>query len=74
MNTFHNFITYLITVNIPENFTDDNHFKWLSFVMALNLIVHFSVLAKVNLLFFSPKGSVRNDLIGSFYYIIVIHL
>ena len=66
MNTFHNSIAYLITVNIPDNFTDGNYFKWLSFVMALALMIHFSVLAKVDLLFFSPKGSVRNDLIGSF--------
>ena len=64
MNTFHYYITYLITVNIPDNFTDNSYFKWLSFVMAL--MMHFSVLLKVDLLSFSPKGSVRNDLIGSF--------
>ena len=63
MNTFHYSITYLITVNIPDNFTVNNYFKWLSFVMAL--MIHFSVLL-VDLLLFSPKGSVRNDLIGSF--------
>ena len=54
MNTFHYSITYLITVNIPDNFTDNftdnNYFKWLSFVMAL--MIHFSVLPKVDLLFF----------------------
>ena len=72
MNTFHTFITHLITVNIPDNFTDNIYFKWHSFVMAL--MVHFSVLAKVDLLFFSPKEYVRNDLIGSFWYIKVIYL
>ena len=72
MKTFHTFITYLIAVNIPDNFKDDIYFKWLSFVMALK--VHFSVLAKVDLLFFSPKKSERNDLICSFYCIKVIHL
>ena len=64
MNTFHYSITYLITVNIPDNSTDNNYFKWLSFVMALMIL--FSVLPKVDLLFFSPKRSIRIDLIGSF--------